>query len=120
MLLLDFFTWWYSRGWVAVLKNNQRLLQHTVRFFSVRLLLRTIASPWRRIITYPGASLDAKLRAFGDNLFSRLVGLVVRSVMLLVAAISAGVVAVYSVVTLAAWPLLPLAVPAMIILGATS
>ena len=119
MLFTDFITWWYGRGWQTVARNSGRRLSHVLDIFSVQLLLRTLLAPWRRIITYPGASFDAKLKAMGDNLFSRVVGLVIRIVVLISAAVVGVAFAVYGLVTILAWPLIPLAVPVTLVLGLT-
>jgi hypothetical protein len=117
MLALDFFTWWYDQGWRLLARNAQKRMAKTVRMFSVPILLRTLFAPWRRIVTYPGASFDAHIRAFLDNLVSRAVGFTVRIFVLLAAVIGLAVVSVVVVVELIVWPLVPLATIAAIAKG---
>jgi hypothetical protein len=117
MLAIAFFTWWYSQGWVLVYKNMQRRMRQTGEMFSVTMLLRTLFSPWRRIISYPGASLNDHLRAMVDNLLSRAVGFTVRILVLIAAVITFVCVAVIAAVEIVAWPLVPIAVVAGVIKG---
>lgn len=85
--------------------------------FSVGILLRTLFLPWRRIISYPGAGLDAKLRAILDNLISRCVGFVVRSFVLLAVAILAIFATAIGLIQIVVWPLIPLTAIAAIVKG---
>ena len=85
------------------------------RMFSVPILLRTLFAPWKRIISYPGASLEAKLRAFTDNLVSRAVGFVVRVLVLLTALTLEALAACVGVVWIILWPLLPVAAVVLLI-----
>lgn len=85
--------------------------------FSTTILLRTLFSPWRRIITYPGAGLDARLRAFGDNLVSRCIGFTVRSFVLLAAAIAFLVIGAASIAEIVIWPLIPVLAAGLIVKG---
>lgn len=117
MLILSFFSWWYGRGWQQVARGLGPRLRGVMNAFSVRQLLRTLFAPWRRIITYPGASLEDRFRAWGDNMFSRIVGLVVRLFVLFAAAVTLVLVALLTAVELVIWPLLPVAVPGCLIAG---
>lgn len=117
MLVVAFFSWWYGRGWREVAVNIGPRLEGVAATFSVSQLLRTLFQPWRRIITYPGDSLAAKFRAWGDNVFSRAIGFVVRLFVLFAALLILIVVLVFSVIEVVAWPLLPPAVPVLLILG---
>jgi hypothetical protein len=117
MIALAFFSWWYGHGWNEAAHNFTKRFQKVSRAFSVRLLLKTLFSPWRRIISYPGASFGEHLRAWADNLVSRIVGFFVRLLVLVVALISLFVAALVSIVELIIWPLLPPAILACIILG---
>ncbi len=83
--------------------------------FSVSQLLRTLFQPWRRIITYPGASLDAKMKAWGDNAVSRGIGFVVRFSVLVAALIATVCILIFTAVEIVVWPLLPLLIPGGII-----
>jgi hypothetical protein len=85
--------------------------------FSLKILLRTLFAPWKRIITAPGAGLDAKLQAMGDNLVSRFVGFTVRFVVLLTAAIAFVAFCLVGLAELIVWPLVPLAGVALIVKG---
>lgn len=117
MLATSFFSWWYGNGWKSVINSFGPRLRWVASSFSVRQLLKTLFAPWRRIITYPGASLEEKWRAWGDNVFSRIIGFVVRSFVLLAAGVCLAVVALLTALELIVWPLLPLAIPSCLIAG---
>lgn len=119
MLALEFFTWWYGQGWQQLAKNMQRRIAKTSSMFSVPILLRTLFAPWKRIITYPGAGLDAKVRAFSDNMVSRAVGFCVRLLVLLTAGIMLLLVSFVALIELIVWPFLPLLLLATLVKGVT-
>lgn len=117
MLVGSFFTWWYGRGWRQVAGSFRPRLQGVADSFSVGLLVPTLFEPWRRIITPTGRSLEEKWRAWADNMFSRIIGFVVRLLVLLAAGLTVVVVAVLSLIEVLVWPLVPLAVPGLIVAG---
>jgi len=116
-MLIAFFSWWYGNGWRQVVNSFKPRIRTIAENFSVAQLLRTLFSPWKRIITPPGRSLEARFRAAGDNVFSRCIGFIVRVGVLLAALICVLVVVVLSIIEIIVWPLLPLAVPGFIIMG---
>lgn len=117
MLMLSFLSWWYGRGWKQVFGSLGSRLKSVANNFSVSQLLRTLFEPWRRIVSYPGASLDAKLKALGDNLVSRAIGFVVRSGVLIGAFLTAIFVILFTFIEVILWPVLPLAIPGCLIAG---
>lgn len=110
MLAVGFFSWWYSAGWMLLAKSVQKRLQKTLAMFSVPSLMRTLFAPWKRIVTNPGAGLNAHLSAIGDNMVSRAIGFTVRIFVLLGALVSMLLVAIIGVIQIVAWPLVPLAI----------
>ncbi len=117
MLVLSFLSWWYGRGWKEVLVSLRPRLHGVMASFSVKQLARTLFQPWRRIITYPGASLAEKFKAWGDNTVSRAVGFTVRTGVLIAAFVTLIAIAVVTLVEIIVWPLVPLAVPGFLIAG---
>ena len=117
MLLTAFFSWWYGDGWKAVYKSYGRRLNDLSQTFSVRQLMRTLFEPWRRIISYPGASIGEKFRAWGDNVVSRAVGFCVRCLFLLAGLLSALAIIIFTTIELILWPLIPLLIPVFLIGG---
>jgi hypothetical protein len=115
--MLSFLSWWYGRGWKMVFNSLVPRLRSVFNNFSVAQLLRTLFEPWRRIVSYPGASLGEKIRAWGDNVVSRAVGFVVRVGVLVSAFLTVIVVALLTILEVIVWPLLPLAIPACLIAG---
>ena len=116
-MLAQLVTWWYGRGWMGMWRRTTRTAGNLSRAFSMPLLMRTLFAPWRQIVTYPGASLDAKMRAYADNAVSRLVGFAVRIVVLVAALASVGITMVAGTILSVLWPLVPLAAIALIIKG---
>lgn len=117
MLVLSFFSWWYGRGWKSVLESLGPRLRGVLNSFSVSQLLRTLFQPWRRIVSYPGASLQAKMQAKLDNLVSRAIGFTVRMGVLIGAFFALIGVALLTVAEMIVWPLLPFAIPGCLIAG---
>jgi hypothetical protein len=117
MLVLSFFSWWYGRGWREVAASFSSRLRGVANTFSVNQLFRTLFAPWRRIITYPGKSLAERFHAWGDNIFSRAMGFVVRVIVLFTALLVTIAVAVFTIIELIIWPLLPIAVPVLLVMG---
>lgn len=117
MLVLPLCIWWYSQGWLRVIRDFAVNLQRVLHIFSVPILLRTLWAPWRRIITYPGASIDAKLRALGDNLVSRCIGFTVRMLVLIAALLIMLLVAVWGAIWIVVWPFIPVFAVVMLIKG---
>jgi hypothetical protein len=117
MLVGSFLTWWYGVGWARVARSLMPRTKGVLASFSAGQLLKTLFQPWRRIITYPGRSLEDRFRAIGDNLVSRVIGFAVRVIVLLAAVVMLIVIAILTVLEIIIWPLLPLAIPGCLIAG---
>ncbi|HSH17897.1 MAG TPA: hypothetical protein VK978_00790 [Candidatus Saccharimonadales bacterium] len=115
MLTLQLFSWWYGPGWQQTAQNAWQAAIKVSHIFSVPILLRTLWAPWRRIVTYPGASIDAKLRAMGDNLVSRCIGFTVRMLVLLTAGIIMLLTILFGALLVVVWPLVPVLIPLLVI-----
>jgi hypothetical protein len=120
MLLASFFSWWYGSGWKQQLSGLGPRIKSVEETFSVKQILRTLFAPWKKIISYPGDNINEKFRAFVDNMFSRAVGFVVRSIVLLAALLSIIITIILSIIEVILWPLMPLLVPILIIYGVMS
>ena len=118
MFIISFFSWWYGKGWVQVLESFKPRLVAVMNLFSVQQLLKTMFAPWRRIISYPGASLGDKFRAWGDNLFSRTIGFFVRLFVLFSALLISMLIMVITAIELVVWPALPPAIFGCLVVGA--
>lgn len=118
MIIMSLIQWWYGAGFLSALEHGEKRIVATYRLFSIPILLRTIASPWRRIITAPGAGMGAHVRAAVDNTISRLVGFIVRCVVLLAAGILLLLATLSSLIELLLWPIIPIAVLLLPFIGA--
>ena len=118
MLVAAFFSWWYGPGWKQVTASFGPRLKSVKESFSVNLLLPTLFAPWKQITSQPGRSLEDRFHAWIDNTFSRVIGFIVRSGVLIAAFVSLIVVILLTILEVIVWPLLPLAIPALLILGA--
>lgn len=117
MLLAAFVQWWYGPGWRDAANRLTARVNQTYLTFSMPILVRTMFAPWRRIITYPGTSMQDRMRAVVDNLISRVVGFMVRLMALTAATILIGVYIIVGGLLLVLWPLIPLLGPALIVGG---
>jgi hypothetical protein len=117
MLAVDLMMWWYTKGWGELIKRLISFVRKVVTTFSVPILLRTLFSPWRRIISYGDESVVAGMRAALDNLISRFVGFGVRCVVLLTSIISVVIITITGTAVVILWPLTPVVAIYLIIKG---
>ena len=120
MLIVSFLQWWYGRGWLTFGYGFLEKLKGSADFFSLGLLLRTLFAPFRQISAYTDdfAPLQQRFMAFFDKLISRLVGFVVRLLIIIFGLVFLFFVAAIGSILVLAWPLMPLAPIAAIILCA--
>lgn len=87
--------------------------------FSTKTLLKTMFSPWKQIVTLTPehSGIDDKLRAVLDNSVSRIIGFSVRLFVVLGTLMMAIFIAVFSVLELIIWPVLPALPIVFIVIG---
>jgi hypothetical protein len=119
MVLLLFFRWWYSAGWLNAFDRIVARIKNIYNDFSLPILLRTIFEPWKQITSYAPreSSFDLKLRVWFDNIFARIIGFVIRITVILFSVVIMIFVAIFGLVIALIWPIVPLLFPLLIIFG---
>lgn len=107
-MFVEFVSWWYGRGWLEAWKTAGSWVKKVQLTFSIPLLVRTLFSPWKQIISMPGRSIEAKFRAVIDNLVSRTIGFFVRLFALLAAGVIMLFAAIIGFVVAILWPTIPI------------
>ena len=120
MAILSLFGWWYSQGFKSAVIHAGERISKTFQLFAIPILLRTLFAPWRRIVTAPGAGLDAHIRAAIDNMVSRVIGFLVRILVLVAAVLLLFLASIASLLEILSWPLIPIIGPLLIIKGLLS
>lgn len=101
----------------AGLKNQ---LQNAADFFSIRLLVGNMFAPFRQISAAESASspdLGTQISVFFDKLLSRMIGAVVRLLLLIIGTILIILQAVAGCLIAILWPLAPVLVVACVVLA---
>jgi hypothetical protein len=114
------FTWWYTTGWSRLVHSIANRIGSSMEFFSVGLLMRTLFDPFRQIDAGKvHGSLQQQMQAFGNRLFSRIIGAVVRFITIIVGLIVALFLTIAGLLQLILWPLVPLLPIIGLIVGLT-
>ena len=110
MIIVWALSWWYGAGWKARLFAIREKLAASYDYFSIDLLAKTMFSPFRQISAgRVSGPIGAQIRAFFDRLISRIIGSIVRTILIIVGVAWLSVQVVIGAVMLAVWPLLPFA-----------
>lgn len=81
--------WWYTEVPGKIAKHQKLLLYTIVDFFSFEILLRTLFQPWKRDEqSTERLSLADRVQIWGFNLIARFFGFVMRSMALVVGALT--------------------------------
>ena len=109
MVITSLLEWWYSDGWLSELTRIRWSFLKVADKFSIGLLVKTLLAPFRQI------SADEQARTAGglinvliDKLISRLVGLFMRLVMIVLGLVTLLLLMAISLIRMIVWPMLPL------------
>jgi len=109
MFLVGIFQWWYGNGLLQYIRQSFLGVLRTADFFSVGLLLKTLFNPFRQISAAPvGGDLSVQLSAFFDKMFSRAIGAVVRSMVIIIGILMILLRFLWMIVGIIMWLALPL------------
>lgn len=110
MLFVSFFKWWYSDGWQQRARKIATSLDGVIDYFSISLLVKTLFQPFRQDSNgRVDGALDAKMHALAENLISRVLGALIRLVVLIFGMLSIAAFAIWSVIVLVGWAIVPVA-----------
>ena len=110
MFLVGLISWWYGRGWVSQWKRIAHRFALTLEFFSIGQLFMTLFAPFRQISanTVGDGSFGSSIKAFGDQLISRIIGSLIRFFTIIFGLNVIVLQAIYELVIMIAWWFLPL------------
>ena len=119
VVFYEYLTWQYSEGIREFIAAWQNIHWFLWRVFSVPLLLRTFFTPFRRTSESYGRGFDpqALAQTLLVNLVTRLVGVVVRGLLLAVALLFQGIVFIAGSLLFLCFLLAPIAAPVGILMG---
>jgi len=108
MFIAGMLSWWYGQGWRQRFLRLGEKLASTMDYFSIDLLLRTFFSPFRQISAGKvRGPLGVQMRAFFDRLISRVIGAMIRFVMIIIGSMTIAIHAIVGLVGIVVWGLIP-------------
>jgi hypothetical protein len=108
-LILTWLVWQFYEVPLFLLKAWKNYLAYAESSFSILLLVKTFFSPWRRYNWEYPKHVDVYqfFLALTSNIFSRFLGAIMRSVLIVVGALFYCATALIGLLILVAWILLP-------------
>lgn len=121
-IFLTFLNWFFLKAPLEIFQIGKNFTLWGWKFFSIGYFVPRLFSPWHRDITSYGRGFDLKrfLHSLGWNLISRLLGAVLRLLVMLAGLIIEALLIATTVLVLAGWFLLPIIIPGLIIIGIVS
>lgn len=117
MLAFSMIQWWYTRGWKLSSAKLVSRLKNAADFFSLRLLVGNMFAPFRQISAGEAPTSSSMwLSVFFDKLLSRVIGAIVRFLLLIVGVITIVLQAIGGVLLVILWPLAPFVIIGCVIL----
>lgn len=108
MFIVGILSWWYGAGWKQRLMMLRERLVSTADYFSIDLLLKTLFSPYRQISAgQVKGSINVQMRAFFDQLISRIIGAIIRTFMIVFGAVTMLIQSVLGGTLLVVWGVIP-------------
>ncbi|MEN9920255.1 MAG: hypothetical protein RL538_148 [Candidatus Parcubacteria bacterium] len=108
-IISDYFRWHYSKAFKELFHVWINFLWFITHFFSLKELLISLFSPWRRMVEakQEGWSFEGFLSYIIINILSRLVGFIMRSGVIVTGTICLLLIVALGLTTIALWVVLP-------------
>jgi len=118
-IFLGWLSWQFFEMPGNILKAWRNFLLFNLNYFSIPLLIKTFLSPWRQYQWAYGKGFDVKryLEAFFSNLISRILGAMVRLILILVGFLTEIFIIFSGMIILFGWLALPFTLIAGLISG---
>ena len=120
MFAVLLFSWWYSSGWSWLGGRIAAKYKLIGEALSVGILFKTFFAPWKQIQSV--TTLQNFIQSTVDNIVSRCVGMVVRTLMILAALILYLILSAFAIASFIVWPVIPFMIiilPILTLKGAT-
>jgi hypothetical protein len=120
-IIHHYLLWHYTKAFGEIAHISKNFFWFTVHFFSLPQLIRSYFSPWKRMTEDRGDTLNFEdLAGFIIiNILSRLVGMTLRTAIILVGLVALLLVLVGTIVTYIFWITAPASLLVCLILGVT-
>ena len=118
-ILHHYLIWHYSRAYFEFFRIWTNLLWFVVHYFSMKQLLFSWFSPWKRVTEQRTKAWDIEDMASSIliNLLSRIVGAMLRTIVLVVGLAALSVLLIGGLVVYATWFLAPVLLVTLIVMG---
>ncbi len=107
-LPISYFFWHYTTAWGDLLRLYRNFSWFLWHFFSIRILLGTLFSPWHRLHEGKSKETAGFLGSFIINFILRFIGFFARTATILLGLVTMCLFSVASLAFFALWPFLPL------------
>lgn len=109
-ILLGYLKWHYSRAIFSLVKIWRNFLFFLLEFFSLKLLIKNLLDPWKRMTDpYPKTfSFKSYLFSFITNSITRVVGIVMRLGLLIIGVVVVFLFCLALPIFISLWLILPL------------
>lgn len=109
MVIVLVLKWWYSAGWQWTWNQSVKERIHWVNeAFSIPALIRTWFSPFKQTYNKVNkGSIDLRVQAAVDNFVSRMIGSLLRTVIIFVGILAILGALILGVLVVIIWPFIP-------------
>jgi len=114
-----FLKWYFFKAPVKIIKIWRNYLMFGLNYFSIGLLLKTYFSYWRKYSWSYGRGFDLNryLMAFSSNLISRIIGVIIRTVLIITGIIFEILIFILGLIAFLGWFVLPIIIFSLYALG---
>jgi len=115
---LIFIGWWYKEGYIKIIAYFKQLLIFINDQFSVSICLKTLFDVWRRDYkSTDNLSLQEKFQVLIENMASRVIGLIIKSLTLVIYCIVTVIVSAGYIIFMLIWLFYPVISLLIFIIG---
>jgi hypothetical protein len=109
-ILVSYLIWYFFDVPREILKGWKNFLVFNLNYFSIPILIKTFFSHWRQYKWSYGRGFDLKryAEAFFSNLISRILGAMVRSVLIFIGILTEILILIFGSIIFCGWIFLPI------------